>query len=87
MSKIIRLPRVLEATGLSRTTIWRLESRGDFPRRRRLGPQAVGWLLHEVEEWIATRAPVKPARGSASATRARRPSRPVASIGSNAEQP
>jgi predicted DNA-binding transcriptional regulator AlpA len=52
---ILRLPSVMEATGLSRTTIWRLESRGQFPARRRLGPQAIGWLLKDVEEWITTR--------------------------------
>ena len=33
--KIIRPKAVIEATGLSRTTIWRLERKGAFPKRLR----------------------------------------------------
>ena len=59
-TRILRVPDVLERTGLSRTTIWRLESRGDFPARRRLGPQAVGWAEDEVTAWLDDRAPAGP---------------------------
>lgn len=52
MTKMLRLPQVLEATGLSQSTIWRLERSGVFPRRRRIGPNAVGWIAAEVEEFI-----------------------------------
>ena len=40
---------------LSRTTIWRLERQGEFPRRMRISTNRVGWLLSDVEEWIASR--------------------------------
>ena len=40
---------------LSRTTIWRLERQGEFPRRMRISRNRVGWLLSDVEEWIASR--------------------------------
>ena len=30
--RVVRLPEVLEITGLSRTTIWRRERDGSFPR-------------------------------------------------------
>jgi prophage regulatory protein len=53
--KIIRPKAVIEATGLSRTTIWRLERRGDFPKRIRLGPNSTGWLEADIEQWIASR--------------------------------
>ena len=53
--KILRIRNVTEATGLSRTTLWRLERRGDFPRRVRLGPNSIGWIETEVEEWIESR--------------------------------
>jgi prophage regulatory protein len=36
--------------------IWRLEKAGQFPKRLKLGPNRVGWLLSEVEGWIRTRA-------------------------------
>jgi prophage regulatory protein len=51
----IRLPLVLKKTGLSRMTIYRLENRGEFPKRKQLSPNSVGWLESEVDEWIATR--------------------------------
>ena len=35
--------------------ILRLEKRGLFPRRVRLGANRVGWLLTEIEQWVATR--------------------------------
>jgi prophage regulatory protein len=51
----IRLPLVLKKTGLSRMTIYRLENRGEFPQRKQLSPNSVGWLESEVDEWLATR--------------------------------
>lgn len=51
--RILRIDAVVERTGLSRTTIWRRERAGKFPRRKTLGSSsAVGWLEHEIEEWI-----------------------------------
>jgi prophage regulatory protein len=50
--QIIRLPRVLELTGLSRMSIYRFEKAGKFPKRVTLGENAVGWPLSEVEAWL-----------------------------------
>lgn len=61
MNKVLRRPDVCGLTGLSYSTIYRLERRGDFPRRRRLGPNAVGWLAAEVNRWIEARAVAAPA--------------------------
>jgi len=46
---------VVEITGISSATIWRMERRGDFPSRRQLTEGRVGWLDTEVEEWLKTR--------------------------------
>ena len=35
--------------------ILRLEKRGKFPRRVRIGENRVAWLLSEVERWITER--------------------------------
>ncbi len=51
----IRKPEVRKITGLSDTTIWRLEKERKFPQRRRLSSSACGWLLSEVLDWIKTR--------------------------------
>jgi prophage regulatory protein len=54
-SRLIRFPGVRDRTGLSRSTLWRLEKKGAFPKRHRISTNAVGWLEHEIEEWIQTR--------------------------------
>ena len=53
---IWRLPEVLRQTGLSRSTIYEMVSRGDFPRQIKLGRRAVGWAADEVIEWINEKA-------------------------------
>lgn len=50
-----RLPRVMEETGLSRATIYRLMSRGDFPANRALrSARAKVWIASEVLDWKAS---------------------------------
>jgi prophage regulatory protein len=50
--KILRLPIVLDRTGLSRSTVYQRITEGRFPRPVSLGDRAVGWIETEVEEWI-----------------------------------
>ncbi len=64
--RILTLPEVEAATGYSRTTIWRREQAGEFPKRRRIGPHLVAWRSDEIEAWIETR-PVADAEPSVSA--------------------
>ncbi len=56
--KILRLPNVLDRTGLSRSTVYLRVTEGRFPRPVSLGARAVGWIETEVEEWIARRIEV-----------------------------
>jgi len=53
--RIIRAKEVHTMTGLSRTTIWRLENKEEFPRRVSLGANSVGWRLSEVKRWVKGR--------------------------------
>lgn len=55
MQKIMRRPEVRAVTGLSNSSIDRLESAGDFPRRVQLSSNAIGWILSEITEWLDTR--------------------------------
>lgn len=41
---------------LSNTTLLRLEARGRFPRRLRIGGTTVAWLMSEIEDWLKERA-------------------------------
>ena len=53
---IYRLPAVLEVTGLSKATIYRLLGRGEFPPRVQLSPRCVGWRVADVDAWLEARA-------------------------------
>ena len=65
MQEILRKKAVLARTGLSHTTLYARMAEGKFPRSVRLGsPHIVGWLAHEVDEWINER--VSESRGEQS---------------------
>ncbi len=57
--RLVRSSEVVKKVGLSRVTIWRMEREGTFPKRRQIGPGSVGWLEHEVDEWIKSRKAVE----------------------------
>ncbi len=64
--RFLRLPEVLKRTALSRTSIWRMMKRNEFPRNVRLGARAVAWRESDVEKWMDTRPPTKPRKKTAS---------------------
>lgn len=78
-SRILRLPEVIDRTGLRRTMIYQLEALGDFPTKLKLGCRAVGWVESEVDAWLKARA----------STRKDRPqfNRKDQSISASADQP
>ena len=51
-NRILRLPHVEEATGLSGSTIYRKIKYGEFPRPIPLGARAVGWLESDVQAFL-----------------------------------
>ena len=52
---ILRLPSVIERTGLSRSTIYLMMSKNKFPLPISLGDRAVGWLEEDINRWIEQR--------------------------------
>jgi prophage regulatory protein len=55
LTRYLRISEVCEVTGVSRTTIWRWTRSGDFPAKRKLGPNSIGWCERAVGEWLANR--------------------------------
>ena len=53
--KLLRFPAVRERTGLSRSTIWRLERQGAFPQHHRISPNAVAWVEDDIASWIRSK--------------------------------
>jgi prophage regulatory protein len=56
MDRIVREAECRRITGLARTTRWKLEKSGQFPTRRRLAGNSVGWLESELSGWLQSRA-------------------------------
>jgi len=52
---LLRLPAVMQVTGLSRSTLYRLIADEQFPRPVRLGLRAVAWRRSDVEAWSEAR--------------------------------
>ena len=55
MDKFIRRNEVYEITSIKDPQLWKLEKKGEFPRRRRLTERTVAWLSSEVQEWMDSR--------------------------------
>jgi predicted DNA-binding transcriptional regulator AlpA len=53
--RFLREAEVAVMTTLSRAQRWRLELRGEFPARIRLGGRTVVWSAREIEEWMQSR--------------------------------
>lgn len=51
--RLLRWHDVNNATGLARTTIWRMEKAGNFPKRLAIGPKCVAWKESQIQAWIA----------------------------------
>lgn len=51
--RILRDAEVTQRTGLSRSTRWRKERNGTFPKRRKISSHAVGWLESEIDDFIS----------------------------------
>lgn len=60
-SNILRLKRLKEKTGISRSTVYnKINPKSKyyddaFPKPIRLGPGSIGWLEAEVNAWLASR--------------------------------
>jgi len=52
---ILRLSEVKKRTGLSRSTIYNLISKRQFPRQIELSTHSVGWIEEDIQNWIVER--------------------------------
>jgi len=53
---VLRRQQVQARTGLARSSIYALIANAQFPTPIRLSANTVGWLEHEIENWIGDRA-------------------------------
>ena len=53
--RLLRLPQVIDATGLGKTTICALQAEGNFPMRVKITAHSVAWVEEEVQAWLTAR--------------------------------
>lgn len=51
-TRLIRIKKVMEMTGLSRSTIYKMMAQKLFPHSIQLGIRAVAWIDSDVQDWI-----------------------------------
>jgi prophage regulatory protein len=52
-SRILSLKNVLGRVPISRTTLWRMEREGTFPKHVQVSINRIGWFESDVEKWIS----------------------------------
>ena len=53
--RVLRVKELKDLLGVSRSTIWRWRRQGVLPPSRQFGPNVVGWLEEEINEWRNSR--------------------------------
>ena len=53
--RFLRLPEVLQITGMSKTFIYDRINDGTFPKQIYLGPRTIVWNEREVVQWMEDR--------------------------------
>lgn len=52
MTKFIKLASVISMTGLSKSSIYAMMKKGEFPKCVTIGARAVAWVEAEIQLWI-----------------------------------
>ena len=53
--RFMRMPELRQETGLSRSTLYRLIEKGEFPRQAKLADNCAGWWSAQVDAWKTSR--------------------------------
>lgn len=51
-TRLLRMPDVIELTGLPRSTIYLKVKNQEFPTQVKIGERSVAWVESEVQKWI-----------------------------------
>lgn len=62
LRRILRLPQAVEATGESRSTIYKRIAEGEFPKPVKLGAKSIGFVEDEIAAYNAARIAARDAR-------------------------
>lgn len=52
----LKIEKVKDRTGLSKSTIYRLMEKGRFPKQMKTSDNTVAWVESEIDGWLSERA-------------------------------
>ena len=55
----VRIKDVVRMTGLSRSTIYRLIAKNQFPKQFKISMHSIAWRTSAIEQWVVDREQVK----------------------------
>ncbi len=55
MSRILKVKQVAEEINVSVPQVYKLASKGTFPKPIKLGERGSGWLTSEIDDWLQSR--------------------------------
>ncbi|HOO39967.1 MAG TPA: AlpA family phage regulatory protein [Syntrophales bacterium] len=70
--RIVRPSEAVILTGRSLASIWRDEQAGKFPKRIRLGENAVGYRMSDIQAWLDSCEVIEPGTAKVVAPGAKR---------------
>jgi len=70
VDRYLSWPEVRAITGLGRTTIWRLQKAGDFPKAVQISPRRIAWRASDLAAWLQPEPEPETARTAPAAPRA-----------------
>lgn len=50
--QFLRLPQVMEISGLAKSTIWAYVKKGKFPQPIKLSARVTVWRLSDIRKWM-----------------------------------
>ena len=63
MRKFLKLKVVTDLTGLSRSSIYLMMSKDEFPKRISIGARAVAWSSEDIDNWIESKISLSTNKG------------------------
>lgn len=55
MNRLLKLKTVIDVTGISRSHLYALVEKGEFPKQIKLSERSSAWIESEVQGWIDSR--------------------------------
>lgn len=58
-SRLLRLPEVMEITGMRKSTLYKMVNAGSFPQPNKMGPRMTVWPESTIRAWVQALASKK----------------------------